>query len=223
MLLNPVLKIAKRLLIISTSALGLLFIQVNQGFAQVFSKGDKVIGAGIKMSIYSVNNPDDNDPDDEGNNGAASYTIPISFEYGLTDRIGLGAELGFANFFTEEDTITRAIAEASSFDLLITGDFHWVRGGRVDLSSGLGLGFSSFQYESNDHVNSSFESTGFYLHVNLFRARFYLGKSFALGLHIGIPYMNFESGRITDDLGTDFSYPLSFAGVDMGTGLFFRF
>jgi hypothetical protein len=222
MLLNPPFTHAKRLRIITALIFCFITIHMENSLAQAFSKGEKVIGTGIKISIYSVNAPENNDPDEDGP-GAASFTIPITFEYALTDHIGLGAEVGFANFFTEEDTITRAIAEASSFDLLFTGDYHWVRGGKVDLCTGLGLGFSSFQYESNDHVNSRFESTGFYLHLNLLKARFYIGNSFALGLNIGVPYMNFDGGRIEDDLGTDFAYPLSFSGVDLGATLSFKF
>jgi len=54
-------------------------------------------------------------------------------------------------------------------------------------------------------------------------ARFYVSKSFALSLHIGIPYMNFNNGRIDDKLGSDYNYPLTFTGVDIGTGFVFRF
>jgi len=106
--------------------------------AQSFEKGNKIINSGIKISIYKVSNSDDQNDDDDG---AASYTIPLGFEYALSDRIGLGAEVGICNYFTGEDTITGTIAEANSFDLLINGNFHWVRGGRVDLYSGVGLGF----------------------------------------------------------------------------------
>jgi hypothetical protein len=200
-----------------------LFLPYQEARSQAFERGNFVIGTGIGISIYSVNNNNDNDQDEDDNDAAASYTIPISAEYALTDRIGLGAELGICNYFTEEDTITRAIAEAGSIDFLLTGYFHWVRGGKVDLASGLGLGFSAFHYESNDNVNSRFESTGFYLHLKLFQARFYLADFLALNLQVGVPYMNFENGRIKDDLGTDFSYPLSFAGMNIGTGLAVRF
>jgi len=188
--------------------------------AQSFEKGNKIINSGIKISIYKVSNSDDQNDDDDG---AASYTIPLGFEYALSDRIGLGAEVGICNYFTGEDTITGTIAEANSFDLLINGNFHWVRGGRVDLYSGVGLGFSSFKYESNDSKESRFKSKGTYFRLSLMNARFYVSKSFALSLHIGIPYMNFNNGRIDDKLGSDYNYPLTFTGVDIGTGFVFRF
>ncbi len=190
--------------------------------AQSFEKGNKIFDAGIKVSIYKISNPDDDDGNDDSD-GAASYTIPIAFEYALSNRIGLGAEIGICNYFTGEDTITGAIAEANSFDMLFKGNFHWVRGGRVDLYSGLGIGFSSFKYESNDSKESKFNSVGPYVHLNLFNARFYVSKAFALNLHFGIPYMNFSNGRIEDNLGSDYAYELKFAGVDIGTGLTFRF
>ena len=93
----------------------------------------------------------------------------------------------------------------------------------VDLYSGIGFGFSSFEYESNDTKESRFKSTGPYLRLNLMNARFFVSKSIALSLHLAIPYMNFNNGRIDDNLGSDYSYPLTFAGVDLGTGLVFRF
>jgi hypothetical protein len=108
--------------------------------AQSFVKGNKIIDAGIKISIYKVDDPDDNDENGE-DDGAASYTIPIGFEYAISDRIGAGIELGICNYFTEEDTITRAIAKANSFDVLLKGNFHWVRKGKADLYSGLGSVF----------------------------------------------------------------------------------
>jgi|GEM_PF-2309933 len=204
-------------------ALTILFsFIIPTAFAQSFEKGNKVFDAGIKVSIYKITAPDDDDGNDDSD-GAASYTIPIGFEYALTNRIGLGAEIGICNYFTGEDTITGAIAEANSFDMLLKGNFHWVRGGRVDLYSGLGIGFSSFKYQSNDSKDSKFNAVGPYLHLNLFNARFYVSKAFALNLHFGVPYMNFSNGRIEDNLGSDYSYELKFVGVDIGTGLTFRF
>ena len=190
--------------------------------AQSFVKGNKIIDAGIKISIYKVDDPDDNDEDGE-DDGAASYTIPIGFEYALSDRIGAGIELGICNYFTEEDTNTRAIAKANSFDVLLKGNFHWVRKGKADLYSGLGLGFSSFKYKSNDNLNSSYKATGPYIRISVLNARLYLADAFALGLHFGLPIMNFEDGQLTDNLGTDINYRLRFSGWDLGASAAIRF
>ena len=199
-----------------------LMLSSYTGFSQSFEKGNKIIDAGIKISIYKINNPDDDDNNDDSD-GAASYTIPIGFEYAINNRLGLGAEVGICNYFTGEDTITGAIAEANSLDFLLKGNFHWVRGGRVDLYSGLGLGISSFKYQSNDSKDSKFNSNGTYVQVSLLNARFYVSKAIGLNLHFGIPYMNFSNGRIKDNLGCDYSFELIFAGVGIGTGISVRF
>ena len=193
---------------------------LNPAFCQSFEKGDKVISAGIKVSFYKSLYYDENDDQDDG---AASYTIPIGFEYALSNRFGIAMELGICNYFTEEDTLTGVIAKANSTDLLVQGNYHWIRGGPVDLYSGFGLGFSDFKYESNDSKNSEFKATGFYMRFSLVNARFYIGKKFALSVHMGIPNMNYNEGRMKDDLGSDYSYALNFVGIDMGTGLVFRF
>lgn len=199
---------------------GIFFVSSPIAVAQCFEKGDKVIFAGIKLALYKVNNQDETG---DGDDAAASYTIPIGFEYALTNHIGAGIEAGICNYFTGEDTITGTIASAGSFDMLLIGNYHWVRGGRVDLNSGIGIGFSSFKYNSNDKKDSKFKSTGAYARLNLLNARFFVSKSFALCLNFGVPFMNFFNGRINDNLGSDYSYPLTFAGFDMGTGLAFRF
>ena len=184
---------------------------------QSFEKGNKFINAGIKISIYNIKNFSENDDGDEDK--AASYTIPLGFEYAITNRLGAGIELGFCNYFTEEDSVTRAIAEAGSFDFLLKGNFHWVKNGRANLSSGIGLGFSDFNYISNDNLDSEFKSTGFYFRLSLIDFKLFIGNKIGWNVFMGIPYMNFENGRITDNLGSDFSYPLSFSGFDIGTGL----
>jgi len=184
---------------------------------QSFEKGNKFINAGIKISIYNIKNFSENDDGDEDK--AASYTIPLGFEYAITNRLGAGIELGFCNYFTEEDSVTRAIAEAGSFDFLMKGNFHWVKNGRANLSSGIGLGFSDFNYISNDNLDSEFKSTGFYFRLSLIDFKLFIGNKIGWNVFMGIPYMNFENGRITDNLGSDFSYPLSFSGFDIGTGL----
>jgi hypothetical protein len=103
----------------------------NVTYSQSFEKGNKTINAGIKISIYNINNT--NEVDDDDDDKAVSYTIPLGFEYAITNRLGAGIELGICNYFTGEDSVTRAIAEAGSFDMLLKGNFHWVRSGRADL------------------------------------------------------------------------------------------
>lgn len=194
--------------------------------AQSFEKGDILPFAGIKIAVYSIDNPNEENEDDDEDDGkgmAASYTITFGGEYALGKRIGVGAEAGICNYFTEEDTITRTIASASSFDLLIRGNFYWVRKERVSLSSGLGIGTSTFRYESNDRLDSKYKGTGLYVRFALLDFRVFITKHFGITTAIGIPYMNYEGGRITDNLGSDFSYPLYFTGFDVGLGLAARF
>jgi hypothetical protein len=205
---------------LSISTILILVFGITNLFGQSFERGNKILNTGIKISIYKIlneNEKDENEDDDGG--GAASYTIPVGFEYALSNRIGLGAELGFCNYFTGEDSVTRAIAEASSFDLLIKGNFHWIKGGKANLSSGLGIGFSNFTYSSNDNLDSQFKSTGFYFRLSMIDFKLYFGKRVGWNVFMGVPVMNFENGRITDNLGSDFSYPLSFTGFDLGTGI----
>lgn len=194
--------------------------------AQSFEKGDILPFAGIKIAIYSIDNPNeqnDDDDEDDGKGMAACYTINFGCEYALGKRIGIGVEMGIPNYFTEEDTITRTIASASSIDLLIRGNFYWLRKERISLSSGLGIGTSTFRYESNDRLDSKYKGTGLCVRFSLLDLRVFVTKHFGITTAIGIPYMNYEGGRITDNLGSDFSYPLYFTGFDIGVGVAARF
>jgi len=207
--------------IIIVHILALQAIFLVEANAQSFEKGNFIINSGIKISVYNINDQDSEDSDDD--DAASSYTIPIGLEYATSNKIGLGIEIGICNYFTGEDTITGAIAKANSFDVMLAGNFHWVRGTHVDLYSGLGLGISAFKYKSNDVRNSQFKSTGTYFRVGIFNARFFVSRAIAFDLHMGIPYMNFNNGRITDNLGSDYENPISFIGIDVGTGITFRF
>jgi len=198
----------------------LMILSFTRVDAQSFEKGNWVLNTGIKISIYNINNPDS---EPENDDKAASYTIPVGVEYAIGEKFSVGTELGICNYFTGEDSVTRAIAEASSFDFLLLGNFHWLRKTRVNMSSGLGMGLSSFRYQSNDDLNSEFKSTGFFFRFELIDFRIYFSQHFGMYASFGIPYMNFENGRITDNLGSDFSYPISFSGFDIGTGFAVKF
>lgn len=188
--------------------------------AQSFEKGNKIINAGIKISIYKVTNSNE---DDDGDGAAISYTIPIGFEYAVGKSIGVGAEIGICNYFTSEDSITGVTPKANSFDVLLKGNFHWLKSSRVNMSSGLGLGISNFTYKSNDDFESVFKSTGPYIRISLIDFKVYFTKNFGMTAIIGVPIMNFSNGRITDKPGSDFNYPLKFAGGDIGTGFVLKF
>jgi len=188
--------------------------------SQSFEKNDKIIYAGVKISIYKVTNFNEDDDDDDA---ALSYTIPVGFEYAVGKRIGVGAEIGICNYFTGEDSVTGITPEAKSFDVLLKGNFHWVTSSRVDLSSGIGLGISDFSFKSNDEFESEFKSTGPYIRISLVDFKVYFTKNIGMTAIIGIPLMNFNNGRITDKPGSDFNYPLSFVGLVIGTGLVVKF
>lgn len=189
-------------------------------FGQSFEKGNKIINAGIKISIYKVTNSNEGEDDD---GAAISYTIPIGFEYAIGKSIGIGAEIGICNYFTGEDSVTGVTPKANSFDVLLKGNFHWVKSSRVNLSSGLGLGISNFTYKSNDEFESVFKSTGPYIRISIMDFKVYFTKNFGMTAIIGVPIMNFSNGRITDKPGSDFNYPLKFAGGDIGTGFVLKF
>lgn len=198
----------------------LLFALPAVSFAQSFEKGNKIINAGIKISIYKVTNSNEEDDDD---GAAVSYTIPIGFEYAVSKSIGVGAEIGICNYFTSEDSLTGVTPKANSFDVLLKGNFHWIKSSRVNISSGLGLGISNFTYKSNDEFESVFKSTGPYIRISLMDFKVYFTKNFGMTAIIGVPFMNFSNGRITDKPGSDFNYPLKFIGGDIGTGFVLKF
>jgi hypothetical protein len=200
----------------------LLLLAVSSLHAQSFQKKNKIIELGTYLSVYNTRLRD-HVTHLEFTDRAASVTVPISFEYALSDKIGLQGELGFASFFTERDTNTNAIANAGGVDFIVSGNYHYVRSNKVDIFSGLGFGGASFSYESNDSRHSKLSGGGGIFMLHLVNARFYFSNHFGIKLNLDYSSFSFVNAEVSDDFGNYYKFDLYLTGTSFGGALVYKF
>ena len=136
----------------------------NNSNAQAFQKGNMNMDIGLGIGIYKTTTTFSFDflgipitlTDEDG---AVSTMIPFTFEYGISNKFGLGVELGFVNYLVDDSTnnddgtttlnLTKSV---KSVDFMILCNFHLLNSERNDLFIGLGFGGS--------RVNWNFKDTG---------------------------------------------------------------
>ena len=197
----------KKLVLISALSLATA-ISTN---AQSFDKNKKVIDAGIRIAVFDIEGKAPSDSVAHKDK-AASSIIPLQFEYGVGKRIGVQAEFNVVTYFTSKDTIKNSVATANGFDFSIKGNFHWLRAKRVDLFSGIGIGYSSFKYHDNSSDDAKYKGSGSTWQFNLITARFYLSEHVALGVNYTFLGYSYPNGRITSNTGVDTAYKIKLNG-----------
>jgi Outer membrane protein beta-barrel domain len=186
--------------------------------AQAFQKGNKNIDVGLGFGAYSttatwnfgvltVSNTD----------GAASFMMPISFEYGISDKFGLGAQIGFSNYFIDNEDSTETLASVKSIDFAIKLNYHLLNAEKNDLFVGLGIGASNLTWKDED--GTTLKGTGSFVSIYLTDRIFF---SEHIGLLFNLGYTVFNYSKISESNG-NVSIKWTFRGVNLGTGLAIKF
>lgn len=190
------------------------------GFAQCFEKKDKIISLGYQFGAYASTFKTDL-LGTENTGGSACRIFPISIEYALTNRIGTGLAFAFNKFYTQVDSITHKKPNARTVDVRLLGNFHFMRNRRVDMYVGIMLGVSAGSYELKNIINSVYKGSGGIFNLKL-GTRFYAGKHISFLLDISSANYQYV-GRVTDSIGNDFEGILTLRGINLGTGVAYRF
>lgn len=218
----------------------LIIFYTNTTFAQAFQKGNKNLDFGVGFGIYGTSQTSTTTFNgqtftDTENDGAVSTVIPINFEYGVTDKFGIGATLIYNNYVIN-DSDKVFLNKVSSIDLGLNFNYHLLSSDKNDLFVGLGVGFSSM---SIDYVTSSFQfidgvsGSGMYYSIGLTDRIFFsdhVGILFNLSYR-GYNYSSLEANysseaeQLFSTAGVSYSqnFEWKFNGVHIGTGLAFKF
>ena len=198
-----------------------LILETHCLCAQSFLKGNKIIESGIGLTYmnYESYNPS---IDERKDNIAVSWIVPVSFEYAIDKRIGLGAEIDFVTYFTERDTITNAIADARSTDFYAKFNFHWLRKTKVDLFSGLAIGISGFKYHDNSYNEGKYKATGPGYKLVLIASRFYLPKHLFIGFAFNTSGYSYKNGTISNKYNDEIEYQLKGNGYQLNFSLGYK-
>ena len=235
-----------------------LFFNINVN-AQAFQKGSINIDIGIGLAIYgtaqthtfeqtatidpvlvntglisadALNSKRTWDTTD----GAASTIIPISFEYGVADKIGVGFDITFNNYFiSDSDRVN--LESVKAFDFGPKFNYHPLNSDFYDLSFGLGLGFTRIGWNVKEtNTASDYSGSGFYLNIDI-KNKFWFSDH--IGAYVNVGYKgNFYSSITRDTSGDEatleeyefvsdvsikdeFSFNMN--GVNFGLGLAVKF
>ncbi|MDB4533512.1 hypothetical protein N9242_01475 [Vicingaceae bacterium] len=232
--------------------IGGVFVLNNNLQAQAFQKGnfnlDIGLGFGVfgtkqtattKLSFDAFGTPFSQTSVNDTSDGAASFIVPIGFEYGVSNKIGLGLEFSNSNYAIDEND-REFVSSVKGLDFGIKVNYHLLNSEKNDLFIGIGFGFSK--------VNWTFKSDA----TNLFGLTTAAGsgRCFSIGVtdriffsdHFGImfnlgyrgytyPEINYETGDVASALeafgatNVQFSQQLEWKlnGVHIGAGLAIKF
>ena len=155
---NIKLEIMKKLKLL-IAIIGLSFAAITVK-AQAFAEGTKVVSLGygfpnLGKTVLKVFD------DEVGYKATGFGPIHARFEYGLTDKFGLGASVNFNTYGAEYNstssvwngssyqTITyKETFKATSISILVRFNKHWDLNDQVDVFSGIGVGYKYSGFKS---------------------------------------------------------------------------
>ncbi len=203
------------------SALVLCLMATTISHAQCFQKKSMFLDLGIGIAIYNTEVYNyENDSTKTGK--AGSVIIPLTFEYGVGNRIGVGLQLVRQNFIAGKDSTNNTKPDAHSGEINLLGNYHFYRSDHTDLYGGITLGISGFKYNSNNANKAILDAGGSFTDLH-FGARFLFGNHTGMLLNLSFPTMNYIQGLASDNQGNEVNFDLKFSGFTIGTGLTYKF
>ncbi len=183
--------------------------------AQSFERGDLIFSAGIDLGVYGTEgfNPLDQikNADD-----AVSRIIPLGFEFGLTNHLGIGFEVRPNSYASNKDSST---AKNTDFSLMV--NYHFLRSAFFNMQIGVKYGLSNFNYK-NKIDQGEFNATGGHFQADL-GANFFLGEHFGFNVHAAYNHLSYPGGKIEDVFGSKSDYELYLKGANIGAGILLKF
>jgi hypothetical protein len=183
--------------------------------AQSFERGDFILSAGIDLGIY---NTEGFDPVAEIKNtdNAVSRIIPIGFEYGLTNNIGIGLQAGLNKYASDKDSTS-----ASNTDISLLLNYHFLRTSFFNMQLGIKYGLSKFNYKNKIDLGE-FNATGGHIQA-VAGANFFPGEHIGFNAHAAYNSLTYKNGEVEDNSGNKSDYELLLQGANIGVALMIRF
>ena len=208
----------------------ILFLNNNVN-AQAFQKGTINIDLGIGFGLYGTSQtqtyelnatvgglPLSQKSTNDTTDGALSTVVPISFEYGVTDKIGIGADFIYNNYFIN-DSDRVSLSSVKAFDYGVRGYYHPLNSDFYDLSIGLGFGLTSIKwtYETVaiapgiSNTPEPSKGSGFYINLDI-KNKFWFTEH--VGAYLNVGYKgNFYSSISRDNSTTEAQFD-AIPGID---------
>lgn len=159
---------------------------------------------------------------------SGAFVFPLTVEYGLKNWLGIGGKVGYAKYFTNNDSLGKPKSDIRGLDAGILVNFHFIKVSRFDLPFGAYIGYSNFKMISNDSLESIAKDNGFNYSFSA-NPRFYFGKHIGLSVNLGytvssypsLLFSNKNDANVNDN--DDLDFKLKSSGGNIGVGLLVKF
>lgn len=187
----------------STLAIIISFSSTNL-FSQAFEKGIWNVDLGIGLGIYGTSQtnkyeiqaniygiPYSQKQNTDTTDGAVSTVIPLSVEYGVSNKFGIGVDICYNNYFIN-DSDRVYLKSVKAFDFGPKFSYHPLNSDFYDLAIGLGIGFTRITWNYETVVSSFGISTtpepakgsGVYINLDI-KNKFWFSEHIGAYLNLG--------------------------------------
>jgi hypothetical protein len=189
----------------------------NEVSAQAFQKGTINIDLGIGLGVYGTSQTRTLEqtatvniaslPSDfldskrtwDTTDGTASTVIPLSIEYGISDKIGIGLDIIYNNYFINDSDKVN-LKSVKAFDFGPKFSYHPLNSDFYDLSLGLGLGFTTIAWDVASIAGQDYKGSGFYLNIDI-KNKFWFSEH--IGAYLNVGYKGNFYSAISRDTSSD--------------------
>jgi len=221
----------------------LFMLLVSTAQSQSFEKGNFNIDLGIGIGVYATHQKNTQTvvaggltqtQKSDTTDGAASFIVPISFEYGISNKFGIGADLTFSNYFIAEEDKPN-LKSVKGFDFGLKFNYHIISSKRNDLFVGFGFGISSLSWNAQPQPNQiidGYSGVGSYWNICISDRIFFMDN---IGIIFNMSYRGYSYTGLEANLtseGEDLVKLLdkfeqkidwTFNGVNVGLGVAVKF
>lgn len=157
-----------------------------------------------------------------------AFVFPLTVEYGLKNWLGIGGKVGYAKYFTNNDSLGNPESDIRGLDAGLILNLHFIKVSRFDLPFGVCIGYSNFKMTSHDSLQSIAKDHGFNYSFSAI-PRFYFGKHIGLSINLGytvstypsLLFSNKNDANVNDN--DDLDFKLKSSGGNIGVGLLVKF
>jgi hypothetical protein len=135
------------------------------------------VALGVPSDLYNEKSTSDT------TDGAVSTVIPLSFEYGISDKIGVGLDVVYNSYFINDSDRVN-LKSVKAFDFGPKFSYHPLNSDFYDLSLGLGLGYSKITWDVASSSGNDYSGSGFYLNIDI-KNKFWFSEHIGAYLNIG--------------------------------------
>lgn len=211
---------------------------------KAFKKGDMSMELGTGFGIYGTYGHQEYDQDvatwngtsvvvtkervsQNHHDGAVSAIYPITYQYGVTNWLGIGGRVAFSKYYGE-DSVTHVKPTSRAIDVDAFADFHLVKSRHFDMPIRVTGGYSHFYYDSNDMLENTAKGGGANFGIALI-PRIYFGNHIGIYFNVGyasyvypnLKFSNNNDSNLNDN--NNMTYKLTGSGLNMGIGIVAKF